>query len=116
MDSFAATTLQPPASIAITAEQKHSIAELPKQKKYALYEVITLDDRRNYYAISCRPITKKAEDDMELISDIITWGEEYRHHFEEGIYKCSKCDQALYSSKDKWNGKIINCCGRQSRM
>ncbi len=54
--------------------------ELEKLKKYSKYEDITLDNRENYFLISCRPITKKAEDDMELVSDIVTWGEKYLFH------------------------------------
>ena len=57
----------PPATIAITPTQLASIAELPKTKRFALYEQVSEDDLRHYHAISCRPITKRAEDDMELV-------------------------------------------------
>ena len=46
-------------------------------------------------------------DDMELISDIINWGEEFRYHFEYGIYKCSRCQKSLFSSNDKYNGPCV---------
>lgn len=75
-----------------------SISYLPKLKKYSLYEAITIDNRENYYLVSSSPITKEAEDDMELLSDMVT-GECYLHHWEPGIYICAQCKNALYSSK-----------------
>lgn len=75
-----------------------SIAYLPKLKKYPLYEAITLENRENYYRISVIPISKIAEDDMELLSDMVT-GESYLHHWESGVYLCAKCKNILYSSK-----------------
>ena len=97
----------PVAIKAITSDQLKSIAELPKIKRYSLYESITIENRSNYHYISCRPITKRAEDDMELVSDIITWGEMYLHNWADGIYKCSRCMNPLYSSNDKWRGPCI---------
>ena len=94
----------PVAIKAITSDQLKSIAELSKNNRYSLYENITVENRFNYHLISCRPITKRAEDDMELVSDIITWGEMYLHHWETGIYKCSRCKNPLYSSDAKWKG------------
>ena len=35
------------------------------------YAQIDLDDRSNYFGVSCKPICKRAEDDMELISDVV---------------------------------------------
>lgn len=99
--------LLPPASQATTPNQLASLAELPRNKKYALYETISDDCRENYFAVSCRPITKKAEDDMELLSDIIHWGEQFRFHFQSGIYTCARCHLGLYSSKDKWPGPCV---------
>jgi peptide-methionine (R)-S-oxide reductase len=97
----------PPAKEATTKEQKSSIAELFKWKKYSLYESINEENLTNYHKISCRPITKKAEDDMELVSDVVTWGERYLHHWEEGIYICSRCSTPLYSSNNKYKGPCI---------
>lgn len=97
----------PPAKEAVTEAQKASIAELPKSKKYALYEQVTEDNLTYYHQISCRPITKKAEDDLELVSDIVTWGERYLHHWDEGIYSCSRCLTPLYSSSDKYHGPCV---------
>jgi peptide-methionine (R)-S-oxide reductase len=97
----------PVAIKAITNDQLKSIAELSKSNRYSLYENITIEDRTNYFLISCRPITKRAEDDMELVSDIITWGEMYLHHWDTGIYKCSRCKNPLYSSNDKWKGPCV---------
>ena len=85
--------------------QLNSLAEkYGKHKRYSLYEDITTDNLTNYHLISCRPITKKAEDDMELVSDVITWGELYLNHWNKGIYKCSRCNNKLYNSDDKWLG------------
>lgn len=44
---------------------------------------------------------------MELVSDIVTWGELYLHHSEEGAYCCSRCDRPLYHSKNKWKGPCV---------
>lgn len=84
-----------------------SIAYLPKRKKYPLYEEITVDNLHIYHQVSCYPITKIAEDDMELISDLVTWGERYLHHWKDGIYSCSKCLNPVYSSHDKWKGPCV---------
>lgn len=100
-------TINPPAIRAENLDQKRSLAELSLIKKYRLYEDITVDNRRNYFRISCRPITKKAENDMELVSDIVTWGEMYLHHWEKGVYKCARCLNSLYSSEDKWIGPCV---------
>jgi len=96
-----------PCVDAVTELQKASIAELHQRKKYALYESITLEKRANYFRISTYPITKKAEDDMELISDIVSWGEMYRHIYDIGSYHCARCDNLLYSSEDKWDGPCV---------
>ena len=99
--------IRPPATVAVTENQLSSWAELPKRKRYALYEQLTEDNLEPYHKVSCRPITKRAEDDMELLSDIVTWGERYLHHWECGVYKCSRCRTPLYSSRDKYKGPCI---------
>lgn len=98
---------RPPFVDAVTDLQKSSIAELHQRKKYALYESITLENRTNYFLVSTYPITKKAEDDMELLSDLVSWGEMYRHIYDNGMYHCARCDNELYSSADKWNGPCV---------
>jgi peptide-methionine (R)-S-oxide reductase len=98
---------RPPCTKAETSNQLRSIAELPRQRKYALYEDIREDNLEQYFNISCKPITKRAEDDMELVSDIITWGERYLHHWERGVYRCSRCSQILFRSIDKYKGPCI---------
>lgn len=98
---------RPPATIALSALQKGSIAELRPQQKHALYENVCRGDLENYFRVSCRPITKKAEDDMELLSDIVTWGERYLHHWEQGVYLCSRCHYPLYQSQDKYKGPCV---------
>ena len=76
----------------------NSIAYLPKHQKFSMYETISSEKRENYFRISTIPISKIAEDDMELLSDMVT-GECYLHHFESGVYLCAKCKNILYSSK-----------------
>ena len=39
---------------------------------------------------------------MELLSDIVTWGELYLDNWKQGSYFCSKCGNLLYNSEDKW--------------
>lgn len=97
----------PPATLATTEFQLGSIAELTKSRRYRLYEEITESNLENYHKISVRPITKCAEDDMELVSDIITWGERYLHNWKNGTYKCSRCRTPLYSSNDKYHGPCV---------
>lgn len=103
MDSFC----RKPYVWAELSQQRCSLACLPKMKKYAKYEQVTEDNLSFYHSISCRPITKEAEDDMELVSDIVTWGERYLHHWEIGLYCCSRCLNPLYHSKDKWKGPCV---------
>ena len=81
-----------------------SISGLPGQKKYALYNEVSLESRDDDHNVSCRPISTIAEGDMELLSDIVTWGELYLHHFEQGAYACSRCENILYFSDDKFRG------------
>lgn len=114
-----------PATIADNESQKASLAELPKLQRFAHYErllrkKLSADasadssaesepnyDLSIYHSISCMPITKAAEDDMEMVSDIFDWGERYLHHFEVGVYRCSRCRRALYSSEDKYQGPCV---------
>lgn len=44
---------------------------------------------------------------QELLSDIVTWGEKYLHHWEQGTYYCAGCANPLYSSEDKYKGPCI---------
>lgn len=99
--------VRPPCKEAVTEHQKSSLAELPNRRKYSLYEDINLYNRTRYFEISTYPITKKAEDDMELISDLITWGEMYRHVYDPGTYHCARCLNLVYDNKDKWNGPCV---------
>lgn len=98
---------QPPAVVPTNQSQQSSLANLPRRKKYCLYEAISEDDLSLYHQVSCKPITKIAEDDMELLSDIICWGERYRFHWESGVYACSRCSRILYSSTDKYYGPCV---------
>eukprot|EP01038_Epipyxis_sp_PR26KG_P011353 gene11353-15224_t len=99
--------INPPATIAVSDNQKASTSENPKRIKYPIYESITEENLTGYHKISCKPITITAENDMELISDIVTWGERYLHHWKSGIYICSRCENPLYSSDDKYKGPCI---------
>jgi len=73
-------------------------------KKWARYETVSLAERGAYFEVSCRPITKRAEDDMELLSDLVTWGERFTDHWQLGVYQCARCRRPLYSSRDKYSG------------
>jgi peptide-methionine (R)-S-oxide reductase len=95
-----------PAVIAENESQLASIAELRQNKRYAIYEY-SEGDRHVYHQVSCKPITKQAEDDMEILSDIFTWGEEYLDHWSQGLYTCSRCENILFSSEDKWKGPCV---------
>jgi peptide-methionine (R)-S-oxide reductase len=44
---------------------------------------------------------------MELLSDLIGWGEKYLDHWEEGTYRCAQCQRALYHSLNKWTGPCV---------
>ena len=93
-----------PATVARNESQLQSLAE--KFKKYAIYER-SEGSHDVYHQISCKPITKTAETDMEVFSDVWTWSEEYLEHWEEGQYNCSRCNNALFSSTDKWKGPCV---------
>jgi peptide-methionine (R)-S-oxide reductase len=95
-----------PAKLASTENQKKSIAELWNLRKFALYEEAG-EDLSIYHKVSCKPITVKAENDMELISDLFTQGEKYLDHWVEGVYQCSRCNAPLFSSADKWLGPCV---------
>lgn len=100
------------SAIAVVAEndsQKASLAELPTWRKHARYEELLRrdDDLRTYHDVSCYPITVRAEADMEVLSDLFTWGERYLHNWQEGIYSCSRCLSAVYSSQDKYRGPCV---------
>ena len=98
--------VEAPSLLAENESQLISLAELPQTKKYAVYE--QSEGRHNvFHQISCFPITKRAEDDMEIFSDIWTWGEEFKNHFEEGTYVCSRCSNPLFASSTKWDGPCV---------
>ena len=107
MDASIATE---PVLFASEPDQLASLAELPTTRKYSIYEDMLRRDDGDisvYHRVSCMPITKKAEDDLELLSDIYSWGERYLEHWENGIYHCSKCHKPLYSSSDKYHGPCV---------
>lgn len=93
-----------PCEEAVTESQKQSLAE--QWKKYAVYER-SEGSHEVYHQISCKPITKVAENDMEVFSDVWTWKEEYLDHFEDGQYNCSRCSNALFTSANKWRGPCV---------
>jgi len=95
-----------PAVQAVTPAQRASISHAVTDRvtKEALFSEVTLENRANYFRVSCRPITKRAEDDMELLSDLSTWGERFLHCWQPGTYVCARCARPLYGSRDKWSG------------
>ena len=93
--------------VATTPAQRASLAEEKTCVKYARYFHLSLVHRDPYFAVSCRPITAKAEDDMEMLSDLVTCGEQHTHNFAPGRYVCARCSLPLYDSADKWKGPCV---------
>ncbi len=93
--------------VAVTPAQHASLAEEKTCVKHARYYRLSLAHRQPYFAVSCRPITVKAEDDMEMLSDLVTWGEQHTHNFAPGRYVCARCAAPLYDSADKWKGPCV---------
>mmetsp|Transcript_68929 Transcript_68929/g.129486 ORF Transcript_68929/g.129486 Transcript_68929/m.129486 type:complete len:284 (+) Transcript_68929:71-922(+) len=84
----------------------HKLAKRPNEL-HALYSELTLEDRSVYFAVSCRPVTKTAENDLEMLSDLVTWGERFLQCWTPGIYVCGRCKRPLYKSSDKWSGPCV---------
>ena len=97
----------PRALVATTPDQLRSLAERPRTRRFASYEACDLENRAPYFAASCRPITVRAEDDMELLSDLVTWGERFLHVFDRGAFFCARCRARLLRSEDKWAGPCV---------
>ena len=66
-------------------DPNQSLSLLKKSIKYSRYENVTLQNRENYFKVSSFPISDSAENDMELLSDLVTWGELYLNNWEEGF-------------------------------
>ena len=99
-----------PYSRVLTAanpSQRGSLAEKKRTTRYCRYFDLSLDNRKPYFDVNCMPITVKAEDEMEMLSDLITVGELYTPNFLPGIYLCSRCQSPLFNSKDKWKGPCV---------
>ena len=103
---------------------KGSIAFLPARIKHVMYEEFCSQDFQSenidysvYFAvargtggkINSTRLDTRVEDDLELLSDLSTWGERYRYHFpeEEGVYVCSRCSRSLYPATSKWAGPCV---------
>lgn len=95
------------ALVATTPAQRNSLAEKCDLVRLARYETVSLGRREAYFDVSCRPITVKAEDDMELLSDLSTWGERFLDFWDRGVYACARCERPLYASDDKWSGPCL---------
>mmetsp|Transcript_6471 Transcript_6471/g.10203 ORF Transcript_6471/g.10203 Transcript_6471/m.10203 type:complete len:153 (+) Transcript_6471:412-870(+) len=78
----------------------------PKWKRWALYEDVSEENREIYFKVSERPLSIRVEDDLELLSGVVT-GESYRDLWDMGQYMCSRCNNLLYSSQDKWKGPCV---------
>ena len=70
--SSSSSSSRPCVLEAVSDDQLASLAQLPRREKLALYEYVSTDAPENYHRVSCRPITRAAEDDMELLSDIVS--------------------------------------------
>jgi peptide-methionine (R)-S-oxide reductase len=90
-----------------------NLAHEPSWKKYAQYEKLCVDyledeDLSVYFSISRKPIDHLIENDMELLSDIVSWGERWLDHWPlEGHYSCARCSLPLYRASDKWKGPCV---------
>ena len=62
--------------------------------KAKLYNTCSLGDRSVYFDVSCKPICKVVEDDLEEISAVVS-GEMYLDHWEIGTYHCARCERLL---------------------
>mmetsp|Transcript_14384 Transcript_14384/g.25767 ORF Transcript_14384/g.25767 Transcript_14384/m.25767 type:complete len:173 (-) Transcript_14384:397-915(-) len=78
----------------------------PQWRRWARYEDVSLECRENYFAISTRPLTPEKEDDLELVSGVVS-GEDMREMWDEGVFECARCHNTLYKSQDKWAGPCI---------
>ncbi len=90
------------------------ILSLSQRRRYALYEDVALrwreegnGGRSAYFALSRRPMNSLAENEMELLSDVVSQGELYLHNFEQGVYCCARCGNRLYDSDSKWRGPCV---------
>ena len=93
---------------ATNATQTQSLAEEKQCVRYCKYSSISLNNRQFYFDISCVPITMKAENDMEMLSDLIGIpGELYVQEFRPGTYVCARCNTSLFRNDDKWKGPCI---------
>ena len=93
--------------IATSDNQLGSLAEEKQNIRYCKYSYLTLEHRQPYFDVSCRPITVKAEDELEMLSDLITVGELFTTSFESGTYVCARCNRELFASQDKWSGPCV---------
>ena len=55
---------EPPVRKAENESQLGSLAQLPKMKKYAIFETLNEGHYEPYHKVSCYPITVDAENDM----------------------------------------------------
>ena len=95
---------------ATTAEQRCSLAHDPisSPSKHRKFDAVELEERGAYFLLSCRPITKVAEDDMEEVSAQLTDGERQLHdNWAAGEYDCARCARVVYRSSEKWKGPCV---------
>ena len=85
-----------PAQRASLAEQKTCVKRPPRRPDAG--------PSAPYFEVSCKPITVKAEDDMEMLSDLVTWGEQFTDFFEPGLYR-ARCGTGIYSTRI--SGKVL---------
>ena len=81
-------------------------ARLTKADKAALLASVSLEDRREYFALSVCPVTEEVEQRMEQVSSVAS-REIYNDHWEAGGYRCARCTHPLYSSGAKFVGPCL---------
>jgi peptide-methionine (R)-S-oxide reductase len=74
-------------------------------EKAAIRSRTTLEDRKEFFALSCCPITPAVEQRMEQVSAAVS-RENYNDHWEAGLYECARCARTLYSA----DGKFVGPC------
>mmetsp|Transcript_11830 Transcript_11830/g.27858 ORF Transcript_11830/g.27858 Transcript_11830/m.27858 type:complete len:170 (+) Transcript_11830:119-628(+) len=81
-------------------------AKLSEEEKSEILSKISLEDRAEFFKLSCCPITAEAEQRMEQVSFVVTQ-ENLGPMFDDGLYSCARCKSELYRSSEKFEGPCM---------